>query len=152
MRRVLADRPLTATERQRRYRERHPERVKAYRQAYRQNNKRRIAEIQRSYRDRYPERRLLEAARRRAKQHGLEFSLTLDDVVVPDRCPVLGIELHRARGGPRDNSPTLDRVVNTRGYVPDNVVVVSWRANRLKSSATLEELRALADFYCRWRA
>jgi hypothetical protein len=36
-----------------------------------------------------------------------------------------------------------DRKDNARGYVKDNVRVISWRANRLKSDATLEELRLL---------
>lgn len=36
---------------------------------------------------------------------------------------------------------------NMLGYTPDNVVVVSWRANRLKSDATAGELATIAAFY-----
>jgi hypothetical protein len=43
-----------------------------------------------------------------------------------------------------DNLPTLDRVDPVCGYVPGNVWVISWRANRLKQDASLDELRMLA--------
>lgn len=46
-----------------------------------------------------------------------------------------------------DNSPNLDRIVNALGYVKGNVIVVSARANRLKSDSTLDELRKLIEFY-----
>ena len=42
-------------------------------------------------------------------------------------------------------SPSLDRIVPDRGYVPGNVRVVSDRANRLKGDRNLEELRRLAE-------
>lgn len=86
-------------------------------------------------------------AKWRAKKRGMEFNLTLDDIVIPYRCPVLGIDLFRATGTPCDNSPEIDRRDNSRGYTRDNVVVVSRRANRLKSDATPTELMAVASFY-----
>lgn len=51
----------------------------------------------------------------------------------------------RRNGGLKvgDNSPTLDRKDSTRGYVPDNVWVISHRANRMKNNATLEEMELL---------
>lgn len=42
-----------------------------------------------------------------------------------------------------DGSPSLDRVDNTRGYVPGNVLVISWKANQIKSNATLAELESI---------
>jgi len=38
-----------------------------------------------------------------------------------------------------DNSATIDRIDNGLGYVKDNVLIVSWRANRLKSDGTAED-------------
>lgn len=35
----------------------------------------------------------------------------------------------------------------TGGYVKDNVLVISNRANRAKSDLSVDELRALAEFY-----
>ena len=42
-----------------------------------------------------------------------------------------------------DNSPNLDRIFPKKGYVPGNVRVISQRANRIKSDATVEEMRAV---------
>ena len=41
----------------------------------------------------------------------------------------------------------MDRRDNSIGYTPENVVVVSWRANRIKSDASAAELQKLANFY-----
>lgn len=105
-------------------------------------------------RDRDPLGLLLRSLRSRAKNAGLECTITRDDIVIPDVCPVLGIPLVFGRGrGPglaeKDQRPSIDRIDNARGYTPDNVVVVSYRANRLKSDATIQELAALAAFYTR---
>lgn len=101
------------------------------------------------HRDANPSIRILAAARDRAAKRGIDFSLTLKDIVVPLTCPVLGIPLFVKTGthGGKDNSPSLDRIDNDAGYVPGNVIVVSWRANRLKNNSTPNELRRIADFY-----
>lgn len=89
------------------------------------------------------------AARKRARIVGVPFDLDVTDIEIPARCPVLGmpLTLHHGRRGPRDSSPTLDRVVPSLGYVRGNVIVVSWRANRLKSDATMEELSRIVEWY-----
>ena len=46
-----------------------------------------------------------------------------------------------------EGSPSVDRIDPNGGYVRGNIVVVSWRANRLKGNAMVNELRAIADFY-----
>jgi hypothetical protein len=48
--------------------------------------------------------------------------------------------------GPSDNTPALDRVDNTKGYVKGSVLVTSSRANVLKRDAEEWELRAIADY------
>jgi hypothetical protein len=45
-----------------------------------------------------PEAILLIAARHRAKQEGLPFTITEADIIIPERCPVLGIKLERGAG------------------------------------------------------
>ncbi len=89
------------------------------------------------------ERELLRAAKRRAKDRGVEFSITLEDVVVPDICPLLGVPLRKCdlRAGP--NSPSLDRKNNNLGYIKGNVWVISRRANIAKSDLSLGELELL---------
>ena len=34
-----------------------------------------------------------------------------------------------------------------KGYVKGNIIVVSMRANRIKTDATFDEIRKVADFY-----
>jgi len=92
---------------------------------------------------------LLKNARDRARIHGVEFSLTAKDVeLVPTHCPVLGLELvYPGHGkGRAPQSASLDRLDNTKGYVPGNVAIISWRANKLKGDATLAELQAIVRF------
>lgn len=45
------------------------------------------------------------------------------------------------------NSPTLDRIDNAAGYVPGNIVVVSYMANSIKTNATPEQVLAVGQFY-----
>lgn len=95
-----------------------------------------------------PARHLLHLAKRRAKRDGREFTLTLADITpLPSHCPVLGIPLGSGAASFAGGNYTLDRIDNDRGYTPDNVVVVSARANILKRDATPDELLALAAFY-----
>lgn len=100
------------------------------------------------YRRKDPVRFMLRNAKNRAKELGLEFSLADTDIVVPEMCPVLGIKLEFGHGKGRGvfNSPSLDRLDNTKGYTPGNVYVISWRANMLKKDATLAELKQLVAY------
>lgn len=111
------------------YRQEHPDKIKAYRA------KAKLLSCNV---------KLWKSAKTRAKARGLDFSITANDVVVPEFCPVLGIKLESGIGGPGagpiSSSPSLDRVDTARGYVLGNIRVISWRANRIKSDATVEEL------------
>lgn len=84
--------------------------------------------------------------RHRSKKAGHQFNLTVEDLDFPEYCPVLGIKLENTPFI-SDCTPSVDRVDNNKGYVRDNIVLVSFRANRIKSNATPEELRKVADFY-----
>lgn len=83
-------------------------------------------------------------ARKRSMALALPFDIEPCDITVPAWCPVLGIRL--VVGGKRDNSPSLDRVRPELGYVKGNVRVISFRANRIKSDATADELRAVLSY------
>lgn len=91
------------------------------------------------------ERSLFRSAKHRAKKQGIPFDLTLDDIVIPDTCPLLGTPLVAKVGnGERyDNLPSLDKKIPSKGYVKGNVWVVSWRANRIKNDATVNELERM---------
>lgn len=77
-----------------------------------------------------------------AKQRGLECTITEKDFEIPSHCPVLGVPLQF--GTPY--APSLDRIDNTRGYVPGNVQVISRKANLMKNNASDDELRRFADW------
>lgn len=85
-------------------------------------------------------------AKERAVQQGVPFSLRYEDIQVPEFCPVLGIRLERARGASTDSSPSIDRLVPSLGYVPGNVMVISQKANRIKSVGTVEDLLAIVRY------
>lgn len=87
---------------------------------------------------------LYKHAKRRAGKLGVPFTITKADIVIPETCPLLGIVLKFDNTAKtKDSSPSIDRIDNTRGYVPGNVWVISWRANSIKRDACLEELELL---------
>lgn len=89
--------------------------------------------------------KMLADAKRRATKRGWDFGLSINDVVAPDACPILGLTLEWGNSDRRTwSSPSLDRIDSRLGYVPSNVWVISWRANQIKSDATPRELRAVA--------
>ena len=77
----------------------------------------------------YPEIRMLEAARKRARERGTPCTITRADIQIPETCPILGIPLLRATGrsSASDSSSSLDCIDSHLGYVPGNVWVISWR-------------------------
>lgn len=85
-------------------------------------------------------------ARHRAKRDGIPCLLTRGDVTIPKTCPILGIKLKVGNRKDHDASPTIDKIIPSKGYIKGNVVVISHRANRIKSDATLPELRRLVKF------
>lgn len=93
---------------------------------------------------------VLHEARRRAKKLGVEFDLTKEDIKnIPLVCEVFKTPLigHWRDGkGRADNKPTLDRINSAGGYTKDNVRIISWRANRLKSDGTLAELEQIVEY------
>jgi hypothetical protein len=76
----------------------------------------------------------------------LPFDLSVEDLVVPEVCPILGMKLLWSDGPRKENSPSLDRSIPELGYVKENVHIISWRANRIKNNATPEELIAIAEY------
>lgn len=92
--------------------------------------------------DRYE---LWRGAKGRARLKGLPFTIEVQGITIPDKCPVLGLELKPNLGGKTGaySSPSLDRFDPDLGYTPENTVIICQRANSLKSDATLSEMTAL---------
>lgn len=84
-----------------------------------------------------------------AKARNIPFSLTLTDLsnlTFPVTCPILNIPLTFNKGAPQDNSFSLDRINSSIGYEIDNIIVISYKANRLKSNATTKESEAIYNY------
>lgn len=153
---------MTAAEAQRKYRasekyrearakwvEENRERMREHNRAYRLRNPDAVAEknkrdLERMRQER-PQASMYYNARNRARKGGYPCTITMDDIVIPAVCPVLGIPLQVGTG--RDNlpnAPTLDKIDPSLGYVPGNVQVISRKANAVKQDATREELLKFA--------
>jgi hypothetical protein len=88
----------------------------------------------------------LNSARGRARKNGLPFDLKRGDLPpVPTICPVLGIPLVVWGSETRYESPSLDRIVPSLGYVSGNVRWISTRANILRRDASARELALVAQ-------
>lgn len=95
---------------------------------------------------------LWQKAMRRAKRFDLIFTISPDDIILPEVCPVFGFKLRSYFGSKNEgrgasnthyDSYSLDRIKPELGYVPGNIAVISHRANTLKRNATVEEIEAL---------
>ena len=88
-------------------------------------------------------------ARKRITDPSL-FTITLEYIHAlakgVDVCPILKIPLQYANGKLCDSSATLDKLDPSKGYVPGNVWIISDKANRMKSDATLEEITKVYEY------
>lgn len=100
----------------------------------------RIPKSKKLYSEKRHEELLYDGAKSRAKKKSIVFDISVDDIVIPDVCPVLGIPLYKTGVKITDNTPTLDRIIPEKGYIKDNIIVISNRANRIKSNASSEEI------------
>ena len=102
---------------------------------------------------RTPVGRLISAAKMRVAKSGVPFSIRVEDFSpdgqLPKLCPALGIPLEVGQdkaGAATDNSPSIDQIIPGGGYVPGNVQIISWKANRLKSNASIEDMEAILAY------
>ena len=89
---------------------------------------------------------MLRLAKRRSKKRNIYFNITVNDLKIGNECPILGMPFEVGRDN-WQNSPSLDRIDNRRGYEKDNVIVVSMMANSIKNQATPKQIKQVGDFY-----
>ena len=77
---------------------------------------------------------------------GKEFTIDFGDLIFPTHCPILGLELDYFNDTRAENAVTFDRIDPSKGYIKGNVVMISWRANRIKNDGTAEEHLQIASF------
>lgn len=139
------------------YRKSHPEKSREHTRRWRAaQNQEKLRERNRQVKTTWmanPENRIrhcLGQAKRRALLVGMEFNIALSDLLpLPEVCPVLGIKLNYSgtkAHGFVNSSPSIDRINSLLGYVRGNVRIISWRANRIKSDASIEELQRVLKY------
>jgi len=87
-----------------------------------------------------PEEYLLIKAKSRARQLGIELNIEVSDIIIPKVCPILKTELQSGTKKNYQQSPSIDRIDSSKGYIKGNVRVISSLANTMKSCATIEQL------------
>lgn len=137
---------------QKAWRAKNREKLQAYERARHKERAHRESERSKRKKKADPVWYILLSAKARAKKNGLEFNLERGDFEVPAVCPALGIPLfwgERTYMAKNHNAPSLDRLDPSKGYVKGNVRVISNRANFIKTNATAEELRLVAEYAAR---
>ena len=97
-----------------------------------------------------PQYRLWWSSRIRANQGGIAHTIRPKDIPLPKTCIYLGIPLdYRCAADRRSchplDCPSIDRIDPLLGYTANNVQVISYLANRMKSNATREQLITFAQ-------
>lgn len=117
-----------------------------YNAAYYKKYKKRFRAYEQRKRLENPIKYLLHHARARSKKRNLPFDIEEKDIIIPEICPILLIPLRINTDKPEDNSYSLDKIDNSKGYVKGNVRVISRRANQLKSNMTFEQVERLYKY------
>lgn len=128
------------------YAEEHREEKRIKANEYYWENKECVLEKQRKIRIETPQKHMLTAAKKRAKEQGMTFDLIVEDLIVPEICPILGIPLSTGNFTKEKQSPSLDRLDNSKGYTKENSWVISSLSNTMKSDASFEELILFAKW------
>ncbi|MCI0561463.1 MAG: hypothetical protein MN733_23495 [Nitrososphaera sp.] len=94
----------------------------------------------------FKKRQKFELKKQGARQQGIPFTLSFQDVVWPTHCPIFNVELDYFAPVVCDVSPSFDRVDPNRGYEPGNVQIISNRANRMKSNSSIADVERLLEW------
>jgi hypothetical protein len=131
------------------WRRRNPARCRAYRARIRAQRRARLRTSDHAYFAAQLAKRFCGRAKASAKRYGVAFDLTPADIVVPERCSVLGLRLRVGFGRPGPDSPTLVRLDLTQGFVRGNVRVISkqasWQRAPQQRTAAADGLRLLTE-------
>jgi hypothetical protein len=89
---------------------------------------------------------LFRGAQERAKENKLPINIELSDIKIPNNCPVFKIRLNKKNFKVKNNSPSLDKIVPKKGYTKNNISVISYRANTIKSDGRLDEFIKIYEY------
>ena len=87
-------------------------------------------------------------ARDRSLRYGVEFTISVKDIQMPEVCPCCGkpFVLGAPTKYPVPQAPSLDRLDSSGGYTLQNIVVICTRCNKLKGDGTLTEHQQIAEW------
>ena len=74
-----------------------------------------------------------------------EFVLYLRSIE-PKKCPVFGKKLIAGQGQSHDWSPSVDKIIPSKGYVKGNIQILSYLANKMKQNASPTQLKQFAQW------
>jgi len=96
-----------------------------------------------------------ETVKNRAKQRGIPFDLSVEDILAAwpadNICPILRLPLIRGVGVHHPQSPSIDRVRSKLGYVRGNIAIISRHANVIKQDCDDPEVFVRIAEYLRER-
>lgn len=133
-------------QRSRRYTKENPEKISENKKSYYLENFEIISEKNRDSRLKDPRKSLFNGAKARANRERIPFSIAPEDIVIPDVCPIFKTKFTIGKKLFLLDSPSLDKIIPELGYVPGNIAVMSWRANSIKSTGTVEQHRRIAEW------
>jgi hypothetical protein len=90
--------------------------------------------------------KLFRNSRNRARKAKIVFNIIEEDLIIPEYCPILGMKLQENKKFAKSNSYSVDRIDSTKGYIKDNVHIISHRANQIKNDATIKEIELLLNY------
>ena len=119
--------------------------IKRYRDGLAPERKDAARKSAREWFSKHPRRAMWARAKQRARAANIPFNIEERDIVIPEFCPILGLKLEPGVGRVNPNSPSLDRIRSSEGYIKGNVWVISFKANTIKNDATLGELESIVS-------
>lgn len=127
------------------YRQKNKEKNRLYQQKIHKENPEKFKEADRKYYSKLdPQKKMFQQVRARAKSRKIPFNLNIEDIIIPDKCPLLECEFVVGQKYAYPYTHSLDRINNEKGYIKGNVQVVCFKANSMKNSATQKELLLFA--------
>lgn len=89
--------------------------------------------------------KIKERAARRAREKNMEINIDAEDILLVEKCPLLNIKLEYCSPKITKYSPSIDRIDNSKGYVKGNVQIISFLANKIKGTASINELVTFSE-------
>lgn len=93
---------------------------------------------------------MLKNAKKRARLYNIPCTITIEDIVMPEVCPITKQKFERGHNTALPASPSLDKIIPELGYVPGNIAVISHKANAMKQDCSPEELRECCINMLNW--